>query len=490
LELLIDWCRTTGLSLVQLLPMNDVGFNFRPYDAESSFALEPMYLSLEKLLFVPVHQFSKEIIALRKKFPVDVPYFDRAIKHEKLALLVKIFEARDPKGEKVFRKFIRGNHFWLPSYAQFKVLKETMDQKCWQDWPAEFRERRPDALQRLESDKKARIEFHYWLQWQLFEQFCKVRLYAKKNHVFFIGDLPFLVSRDSADVWARQNYFKLSFSAGAPPDYYFADGQEWGMPPYDWSQIESGGYDYLVEKLKYAENFYDFFRIDHFVGIFRIWTFPRQAAPDGTRKGFFDPPAETEWEAHGRKILSAMVQHTDMMPCAEDLGTIPVCSPVMLEEFAIPGMEIQRWTREWKTTGEFKNPEDYRKNSIATISTHDMTSFVGWWMSEATPEDKEKFWRFLKQKGSYPKVVSTAFAKSALEASSATASIFCVQLLEDWLALKTDFCKFHPERRINVPGSVDEKNWRVRLPLSLEEMIKLPSNKTILSINRRAERTT
>jgi 4-alpha-glucanotransferase len=364
-----------------------------------------------------------------------------------------------------------------------------LDQKSWEDWPEEFRAGRAESLERLRREEMKSVEFYAWLQWQLFEQFQAVKKDAAKKRVLLIGDLPFLVSRDSADVWAHQNYFKLGFSSGAPPDRYLESGQEWGMPPYDWDRIEAGGCDYLVEKLKYAENFYDLFRIDHFVGLFRVWTFSRAAASDGRRKtGAFDPPEEDEWESHGRKIISVMTRKTKMLPCAEDLGMIPRCSPRVLEEFAIPGMEIQRWTREWDTTGEFKKPGDYRKNSIASLSTHDMTPLTGWWESEATPEDKEKFRRFLGFEKERFKKASPPLVRKALEASNAASSIFCVQLLEDWLSLSEDLCKFRPDRRINVPGVVNEKNWRLRLPLSLETMLKLPLNKIILSLNRAAGR--
>src|SRR6185436_554137 len=111
-------------------------------------------------------------------------------------------------------------------------------------------------------------------------------------------------------------YFKRHLSAGAPPDLYFADGQEWGMPPYDWQALEAAGYDYFAEKLRYAENFYDLFRMDHFVGLFRVWAFPREGPSEEERKraGAFDPPDESVWEANGERILNMMLSNTKMLP--------------------------------------------------------------------------------------------------------------------------------------------------------------------------------
>ncbi len=384
LELLADWCMEAGLSLIQLLPMNDVGFNFRPYDSESSFAIEPMHLCLEKLIHVPLKEFSSEIDSLRKKYPLDSPRFNVSIKKEKLKILKKMFLRRDPSGQKDFEQYQNRESFWLKDYILFKAIKHKMKGHAWEAWPQPLKNRDQNALEEIKREAKEELEFHAWLQWQLFFQFRAVIQSLREKGIRLMGDLPFLVSRDSADVWSQRRYFKLHLSAGAPPDLYFADGQQWGMPPYDWTGLEAGHYDYFAQKLKYAENFYDLFRIDHFAGIFRVWTFPREGG-----EGAFDPADETLWETHGRKILSMILSQTRMVPCAEDLGTVPECAFRVLKEYAIPGMEIQRRMRDWGISWDFKAPEQYRVNSIATLSTHDMSPFEVWWEFEAgTLEEK------------------------------------------------------------------------------------------------------
>ena len=136
------------------------------------------------------------------------------------------------------------------------------------------------------------------------------------------------------------------------------------------------------------------------VGAFRIWTIS-ETEPEETMglNGRFDPEDEARWEEHGKKILSVMVGRADMLPCAEDLGVVPKCSYTTLEEFAIPGMDVQRWTKEWETSCAFKSPESYRKNSIAVISNHDTTSFRGWWEFQADTVDGELFKRKCLEKG-------------------------------------------------------------------------------------------
>ena len=553
LELLADWCIQTGQSLIQLLPMNDTGFDFRPYDSQSSFALEPMYLSLEKLAYVPPKEFSSDIDFLRKRFPLDSPWFDTSVKREKLKILKKMFLRRDLSGDKDFKKYRERERSWLESYVLFKVIKAKMNGLAWEAWPDALRNREEDALTGIRRDESEALEFEAWLQWQLYRQFREVAGALQKKGVRLIGDLPFLVSRDSADVWSERHYFKLHLSSGAPPDLYFADGQQWGMPPYHWQALEAGGYDYFAEKLRYAENFYDLFRIDHFVGIFRVWTFPRE----GAREGAFDPSDESLWEPQGRKVVQMMLSKTRMLPCAEDLGTVPDCSFRVLKESGIPGMEIQRWMRDWGHSWDFKPGMQYRVNSIVTLSTHDMVPFEAWWEFEAgrvdekmfekkcrahgieysavaerlfdlkkriagrvpwkkeinsvkafidilgkeehdvrdlvdlylsTSDEKERFWKSIGLHGNSEESSSQPLVYQALETAGKASSVFCVHPLQDWLALGKILGAPSLDRRINEPGTVNETNWRFRMSVYLEDLKKLPINKTIKAINKKTER--
>jgi 4-alpha-glucanotransferase len=299
-----------------------------------------------------------------------------------------------------------------------------------------------------------------------------------------------LVARDSADVWAHLKFFKLDLASGAPPDECFADGQKWGMPPYDWEAMRQDNYDYLIRKLRYAENFYDLYRIDHFVGLFRIWVFSQQAAEaqDGML-GHFDPLDETLWEGQGRQILSAMLQGANMLPCAEDLGTVPKCSPKVLKEFAIPGMEIQRWAKDYELE-VFKTPETYRPNSIAVISTHDISPLKTWWKSDIVdPAERQVFWEYLGLKGEYTLESTASFIRAALLKINESESVFSIQLLQDWLSLGDLPGSEDPDFRINYPGTVSDKNWTIRMPFFLEEIEKLPVNSVIREIIKKTNRT-
>ena len=399
LRLLVDWCKKTGMSIIQLLPMNDVGFNFRPYDAQSMFAIDPMYLSLSALLNVDLKPFKTEIKKIKTDFPAGKNRVNYEIKAAKLHLLWKVFAAAPAAGNPQFEMFMEKNEFWLEDYALFKVIKEKNSEMAWEGWSADLKHKDEKTIFAFRETYAENMLFHKWLQWQLYEQFKKAKAYANDQGILIMGDLPFLVSRDSADVWSHQQYFKLGLASGAPPDMLYSKGQRWGMPPYNWRTIESNGYDYLTEKLKFAENFYDLYRIDHVVGIFRVWTIPlSEPLEHAGFNGSFDPIEETLWEDHGKKILSVMVKSSNMLACAEDLGVVPACSYKILNELGIPGIDIQRWMRDWDKTYDFKKPYLYRYNSLATIATHDMSSLCAWWDFEAGTIDEELLIRKCGQK--------------------------------------------------------------------------------------------
>ena len=355
-----------------------------------------------------------------------------------------------------------------------------------------------------------------------------------------------MVSRDSSDVWGHPEYFKLDFASGAPPDVYSAKGQRWGMPTYDWARIGFDSYVYLKEKLRYAQKFYDILRVDHVVGLFRIWSINySEPEEDQGLRGFFDPREECLWKEHGKKLLNVLLSHTNMLLCAEDLGIIPKDCPQTLKELGIPGNDVQRWVKDWNTRHDFLPPEEYRIFAVSMLSTHDTTNFAAWWENEAgtvseplfirkcderninyleikeklfdkefsrhfrlrwrkevdspdflarvlgkkkeqlgdfidiyqnTYQEKEKLWKLFALSGVMPEKCDQKIIKAALNYTLKSASIFSIQLIFDWLYL-TDLLKSDPSGcRINIPGTVNPKNWSLRLPISLEELLKHPLN--------------
>jgi len=182
------------------------------------------------------------------------------------------------------------------------------------------------------------------------------------------------------------------------------------MPVYSWDFIARDDYRYLKERLRYAENFYDMLRIDHVVGLFRIWSIP-YSAPEEDRglNGFFDPSDEKAWGAHGSAILKVMLEAGSMLLCAEDLGVIPRVCTDTLQELGICGNDVQRWVKDWKVRHDFLDPQEYRALSVAMLSTHDTTGWRAWWENEAGTVDEALFIRKCAGRVDYQQVAPQLF---------------------------------------------------------------------------------
>lgn len=545
IKLLADWCEKCGMTILQLLPMNDTGYNYTPYDCQSTFALDPMYIRLSEVKGSGA--FLGKIKKIRKKYPAFSRRVDYGVKKEKMKILKEFYLSFDDFGRD-FENFRKENAFWTEDYGLYKALKAHHEEKSWEQWEEKYKFRETGSLEAFVRKNEDEINFHIWLQFLAASQFKAAREHANSKGVLLFGDLPFLVSRDSSDVWANQNYFKLDVVSGAPPDIYFALGQRWGMPPYNWDRIKEHGYDYMAEKLKFAEKFYDMFRIDHFVGLFRLWTIKREEPQEAHGlNGVFDPKDAAGWEAHGREIIDAMLKSSSMLPCAEDLGVVPECSYTTLVDYGLPGMDVQRWCRYWGSTNEFKSVDKYRPNSICVISSHDMSPFELWWEEEAgtvdeilveklcadnkfnpvkikelffekvsgngrlrfkkqintievllevlnrpknevwmlyemcrgTASEKDLFKKFLGKDGTTAELCLAALGKAA-----ESSSIFTVQLIQDYLTLGGYFEGWDKnDMRVNTPGTVSDKNWSIRMPVSLEDMQCMEINGQIKRIN-------
>ena len=393
MKYLIDWAVSAGCSVVQLLPMNELGSVNCPYDSISSFALEPAYISVKRLVEEKGLKYGQILKDVSRKYSLSGPV-DYNIRNEKQALLWEIFNSDSDIKDREFKKFVKDNAYWIEDYALYKELKFLNNGSAWYDWEEGSALKEDRAIKAIKKERAFALDFHKWVQWIAYIQFHRAAEYARSKGVKIKGDLPILVSRDSADVWANRQYFKLDLCAGAPPDMYAAKGQRWGMPTYDWNAIRVDDYSYLRNKLRYAGNFYDILRVDHVVGLFRIWSIPQHTPQEEQGlNGFFDPAEQWTWEEHGRNILKIMQDSTSMELCAEDLGTVPDECAEVLKELSIPGNDVQRWMKDWDVSREFLPASDYRQMAVAMLSTHDTTPWAAWWEHEAGTVDQALFER-------------------------------------------------------------------------------------------------
>lgn len=401
LKIVVDWCEETGHSILQLLPVNDLAADNSPYSATSSFAIDPLYLSLPEIKGKKI-AISEELLKLQNKYPLSDKKFkiNYAVKQDKLDLLMKIFETAK-LDFKAFKDFKKTNDFWLEDYAIYKALKNVNDGKSWDNWTEDFKNKNQESIDKIKIEFAKNIEFFKWLQWQAFEQLKSVKDYAAEKNVLIMGDIPFLVAKDSADVWGKYNeIFNLEIFAGCPPDAYNSMGQKWGMPGYNWERLRETKYEYFAKKLKYAENFYDMYRIDHVVGMFRLWTISKNESEENVAlNGEFDPRDQNLWRKNGEDILKKMIESSIMLPCAEDLGVVPIESIETLERFGIPGLDVIRWSKDrTKEPRYFKAKENLRPIACAISSSHDTSNTFCLIESEFGTIDEQTFKRLCAQK--------------------------------------------------------------------------------------------
>ncbi len=267
------WCRSVGLNLIQLLPINDTGFMASPYSAYSAFALHPLYLHLQSL--PEAEPWNKEIEAFAETYNAK-PRFDyQAVLGFKLGLLQRMYAANREAilQDTALQTWVAANG-WIKAYAVFYEYKHRFDRQSWLYWPDGAQSTTQAEIEAYWEASQPAVFFYAWVQYHLETQFDQVRAALHTDGILLKGDIPILMNDDSADVWAYRDNFDLRMRAGAPPDMFATTGQHWGFPTYNWTHLESTKFDWWKARLKQAEKCFDAYRIDHVLGFFRIWSIP------------------------------------------------------------------------------------------------------------------------------------------------------------------------------------------------------------------------
>jgi 4-alpha-glucanotransferase len=310
-------CATMGVGLIQLLPVNDTGYESSPYSALTAFALHPLYLRIGDLpeLNSPAKDaagFIEKLKTLKQNFDGRARFPFGEIIRAKMSILREIYAANKPE---IVKKARPGaslavwieEHPWVREYAVFRRLKEANGEKSWKEWS----DRRTPAARDIEAlwnNETFREEhlFWVWIQEALDRQFSEAAGVIAGMGLLLEGDLPILMNEDSCDVWAHPEYFHRDLSAGAPPDMYSPAGQNWGFPIYDWEAQARDDYAWWRRRLKTAEKYYQAYRIDHVLGFFRIWAAQREDLSS----------------ALGRFVPYVPVKRTDLADLGFDEGRI------------------------------------------------------------------------------------------------------------------------------------------------------------------------
>lgn len=293
LQLLGDWCHTTGQRIIQILPINDTSMSMSwqdsyPYNAVSAFALHPLYLRLNDVGYLRGEEDRVEMESLKAELnALPEMDYERVIK-AKIKYLRKLYEQLGARcmDSKSFRDFEKRNRAWLMPYAVFSVLRDTYGTTNFEEWKTftKYAEKRCAAF----AERNAKeVGFYYYMQYHLDRQLSKVRDYLHSRGVVLKGDIPIGVSPTSVDVWQNPELFVKTSSAGAPPDAFATEGQNWGFPLYNWEKMREDGYAWWRARFAKMADYFDAYRIDHILGFFRIWGVPQGAK--NALLGVFNP---------------------------------------------------------------------------------------------------------------------------------------------------------------------------------------------------------
>ena len=463
------WLSRAGFDLWLTLPVNEMSAGqHSPYSAMTAMAFDPIYLSLdavedfaalggESSLTTDQHAVLAEV----RRSPT-VRYDDvRRLKRSALARAFDRFEREDlatrSSRAHAFQDFTTAQAWWLEDYALFRSLHAQHDERAWWEWDEGVRTHRFEAIKAARESLSREVRYHQYVQWQADLQWRRARAEAG---VAIFGDLPFMVGRDSADVWARQHAFRADATIGVPPDAFSETGQDWGLPMFRWDVIEEDDWEWVRQRARRSADLFRGYRIDHLVGLYRTYAIP----VDGGERTF-SPPDQASQVKRGETLLRLFLE-TGARVIGEDLGTVPDFVRASMAKLRVPGFKVLRWEREWHQPGQpFRDPHHYPALSVATTGTHDTEMLAEWW--EAASIDERRAFAHIP-----------VLARHALDVDGGTfGANERHALLETLYASGSDLVvlpiqdAFGWRDRINTPATVSDDNWTWRLPWPVDEWL-------------------
>ena len=360
---------------------------------------------------------------------------------------------KDPPA--AFRSFIHQHH-WLDDYVLFMTLVSLNNGKDWVDWPLPLRDRHQSELARIKHDYPALIQYYQFEQWLFSQQWNRLKDYAHRKGILFIGDIPFYDALQSVDVWVNQSNYLLDpiskrprFVSGFPATALFPAGQLWQHPIYDWSHLRNNHYQWWINRLNYSLKYlYDLIRIDHFQGLYRYWQIPvgdqtatTGAWVNGPREDFLNSVLPQIKSSHANTTYRSLV-------FIDDAGEDHIQELLQLrDQFQLAGIHVLRFA--WNTdSSNHYLPHHHKTNSVVYTSTHDTNTVRGWWEDRATEHEKRMLQTYVSKSRVEP---TTEMIELALHSRANTAII----PLQDLLNLGTD-------SRMNTPGTDQSQNWSWR----------------------------
>ena len=539
LKMMIDWCAKTRQRVLQVLPINDTCITHTwqdsyPYNSISIYALHPQYADLRQLPPLKDKERKAYYEGLQKELNALTQIDYERVNEAKMSYLRELYAQEGSKMMKTdaYKQFFEQNKEWLVPYAAFCHYRDLYGTATFSEWPDHqtFTEKDREQMSKSTTKIYKEVAFWYFVQFILDQQMRSAHMYARQNKVILKGDIPIGISRDGVEAWVEPKYFNLNGQAGAPPDPFSAEGQNWGFPTYNWDAMLEDGCAWWVRRFRKMAEYFDAYRIDHVLGFFRIWEIPvpeksglmGQFSPalglsleeieaygvtfkeglflkDHKRDDRWHPRIAVQyqeayeqldegqqfnfnrlyndyfyrrnnqfWYTEAMKKLPRLTQATRMLVCAEDLGMVPDCVPWVMNELRILSLEIQSMPKEPNIRFGKLSHNPYR--SVDTISTHDMPTLRQWW-----DEDEERsqayFNTTLRRGGPAPRPLPGWLAKDIVSRHLTSPSMLCLLSFQDWMSIDEKLRL--PDKnaeRINIPAN-PRHYWRYRMHLSIEQLL-------------------
>ena len=283
LKTMIDFVASTGQKVLQLLPINDTTITHTwtdsyPYSCISVFAIHPQYADLHALPELKDAKARAEAEKTRAELNALDKIDYEKVNDFKINYLRQIFNQEGEKMMKTaeYKAFFQDTELWLVPYAQYSYLRDKNGTADFNQWPDHqvWDEAERKALADPKTAAYKNVAFFYFVQFVLDRQMQEAHEHAKAKGVILKGDIPIGVNRNGCDVWTEPKYFNLNGQAGAPPDDFSVNGQNWGFPTYNWFEMLKDGCQWWNRRFKNMARYFDAYRIDHVLGFFRIWEIP------------------------------------------------------------------------------------------------------------------------------------------------------------------------------------------------------------------------
>ncbi len=434
----------------QMLPITPADQHGCPYSAYSTFAGDPILISLHKL-YEDGLLTRAQVASQKDTDPTCVDFLaTRKFRDAQLRLAFDRFMAKPARSHAALDRFREKHKDWLDDWSLFCALRKAHRGKHWWHWEPALRQRRKPDLDRARNELSDEITFNAFLQFQFDKQWAALKRYCGKKGVGLIGDIPIFVAHDSCDVWARPELFRLKSNgmpavvSGAAPDAFSKTGQIWNHPLYDWRKHKAERYDWWVRRFRHCLTQFDAVRIDHFLGFSRFWEVPathKTATRGRWRKG------------PGAELFTALKRKLGNVPIiVEDLGLLTPQAEALRDKFAFPGMRVLQ--SGFGKEDSYHAPHNYPTRCVVYTGTHDNDTARGWFdkanRKSRNGQLSERQRALLYTAGS-PKTIHWDLIRLALSSVADTA-IFPVQ----------DILGLGNEAKMNLPGTL-RGNWKWRI---------------------------